>query len=133
MLISIIRTVILYAFYNKSYPVRHGVDRENYTVERANGVVSNIRMKDRALTVTDNGRTVVADHDFFLDFPDNGGKILAFSENGCDRAFKLPPSFADAKVLTGKRYPDGAEVRLSIDGDSVRIVLAPETSLVLHK
>jgi hypothetical protein len=130
---NLFHTIILYAYYNKSYPVKHGVDRENYTVERANGVVSNIRMKDRALTVTDNGRTVVADHDFFLDFPDNGGKILAFSENGCDRTFKLPPSFADAKVLTGKRYPDGAEVRLSVDGDSVRIVLAPETSLALHK
>lgn len=130
---NLFHTIILYAYYNKSYPVKHGIDRENYTVERANGVVSNIRMKDRALTVTDNGRTVVVDHDFFLDFPDNDGKILAFSENGCDRTFKLPPSFADAKVLTGKRYPDGADVRLSVEGDSVRIVLTPETSLVLHK
>ena len=130
---NLFHTVILYAYYNKSHPVRHCVDRENYTVERANGVVSNILMKDRSLTVTDNGRTVVADHDFFLDFPDNGGKILAFSENGCDRTFKLPPSFAGAKALMGKRYPDGADVRLSVDGDSVRIVLAPETSLALHR
>ena len=130
---NLFHTIILYAYYNKSYPVKHGVDRENYTVERANGVVSNIRMKDRALTVTDNGRTVVADHDFFLDFPDNGGKILAFSEKGCDRAFKLPPSLTGVEVLKGMRYPDGAEVRLSVVDNAVRLVLAPETSLVLHK
>ena len=90
-------------------------------------------MKDRSLTVTDNGRTVVENNDFFLDFPDKGGKILAFSENGCDRTFKLPPAFSGVKVLMGKRYPDNADVRLSVEGDSVRLVLAPETSLVLHR
>ena len=130
---NLFHTIILYAYYNKSYPVKHCVDREAYTVERANGVVSTVRMKDRALAVTDNSRTVVADHDFFLDFPDNGGKILAFSENGCDRTFKLPPLYAGVKVLKGKRYPDGAEVMLSVVDNAVRLVLAPETSLVLYK
>ena len=130
---NLFHTMILYAYYNKSRPIKHCVDGENYTVKRANGVVSVIRMKDRSLTVTDNGRTVVENNDFFLDFPDNGGKILAFSENGCDRTFKLPPAFAGAKVLMGKRYPDNADVRLSVEGDSVRLILAPETSLVLHR
>ena len=130
---NLFHTTLLFAYYNKSRPIKHCVDGENYTVERANGVVSVIHMKDRSLTVTDNGRTVVADNDFFLDFPDNGGKILAFSENGCDRTFRLPPAFAGAKVLKGKRYPGNSDVRLAVEGDSVQLVLAPETSLVLCK
>ncbi|MBR2838492.1 MAG: hypothetical protein IKE55_06905 [Kiritimatiellae bacterium] len=130
---NMFHTMILYAYYNKSRPVEHRVDAENYTVRRANGVVSNIRMKDRSLTVTDNGRTVVSNNDFFLDFPDSGGKVLAFSENGCDRVFKLPPSFADARELKGRRHPDGEDVVLAVKDGSVRLALAPETSLVLRK
>lgn len=123
----------LYAYYNRSYPVKHEVDRENYVVRRANGVVSTIRMRDRALKVTDNGRTVVENHDFFLDLPHGGGTILAFSENGCDRRFELPPSFAGVRRLTGRRYPGGDACTLAVENGSVRIALMPGTSLVLHK
>lgn len=130
---NLFHTTLLYAYYNRSYPVKHCVDRENYYVKRANGVVSTIRMSDRSLVVVDNGRTVVSSNDFFLDFPDNGEKILVFSENGCDRIFRLPPAFVGVKELKGKRYPDGVDVSQPVDGDTVRIVLKPETSLVLHK
>ena len=130
---NLFHNMILYAYYNRSSPIEHRIDRENYIVRRANGVVSTVRMKDRSLTVTDNGRLVVADNDFFLDFPDDGGKILAFSEYGCDRTFRLPASFADVRELKGKRHPDGADCTLTVENGCVRLALAAETSLVLRK
>ena len=107
---ELFRTMVLFAYYNKSYPVKHIVDREKYSVLRANGVVSVIRMKDRSLLVADNRRKVVSDEDMFLDFPDGGGKILAYSEKGCDKVFKLPPYLADGASQQFRRKDFGFRV-----------------------
>lgn len=122
---------ILFAYYNRSRVVRHVEDTADYRVEHANGVVANVRMKDRALTVADNGRTVVADGDYFLDFPRDGGLVLAWSSKGCDRVFRLPPAFAGAKRLAGRTQPDGAELALEVTDGAVRLNLPARTGAVL--
>ena len=122
---------LLYAYYNRSRVVRHVEDTENYRVERANGVVANVRMRDRALTVSDNGRTVVSDDDYFLDFPRDGGLMLAWSAKGCDRVFRLPSAYAGAKALAGRTQPDGAELSLDVKDGAVRLNLPARTGAVL--
>ena len=102
-------------------------------MERANGVTAVVSRKDRTLSVADNGRMVVSKGDFFLDFPYGGGTISAYSENGCDRAFRLPPSFEDATVLAATVWPSGKTVDLKVSGGSAQLVLEPGTSAVIRK
>lgn len=121
----------LYAYLNRSRVVRHVEDTKLYAVERENGVWSGIRMKDRALRVKDNGRVVVSDGDQFLDFPQNGGVILAWSAKGCVKTFALPPAFAKARALKGSLVPDGTEVEFPANGGVVGLTLPARTGAVL--
>lgn len=125
------RTVLLYAYYNRSHVAQHVVTLQHYRVERANGVVADVRMKDRALTVTDNGRTVVENGDYLLDFPQRGGVLLAHSEKGCDRTFRLPPASAAVAKLVGKTYPSGTDCEWPVADGKVRVKLAPQETAVL--
>jgi len=130
--VRLFQNTILYAYYNEGRPVKHTMDLEYYTVERANGVVSRVRPVDRALAVRDRGRTVVEDGDYFLDFTRDGARILACSEKGCDRAFTVPEKFAGAREFVGKTYPKGREMRLAVRDRQVRLKLAATESVVLR-
>ena len=132
-LANLFNRAILNAYYNRSRPMRHSVTADEYIVERANGVTATVSRKDRTLSVADNGRMVVSKGDFFLDFPHGGGTILAYSENGCDRAFRLPPSFGKATALAATVWPSGKTVDLKVSGGSARLVLDPGTSAVIRK
>ena len=102
-------------------------------VERADGVVADVRKADRHLTVTDNGRLVLDGGDCLLDLPHGGGTLLAFSEKGCDRVFTLPKAHADAKLLKGTRWPEGTAVELSVVDGQVKVVLPARSSLTLRR
>ena len=107
---------LLHAWYNRSRAVRNEVTADRYVVEREKGATAVVAEPGRRLTVTDNGRLVVSDGDYFLDFPYGGGTVVAFSTNGCDREFALP---------RGWRLPDGST--------TVRLTLAPGESRVLRR
>ena len=127
------RTAFLFCYYNRSRAVRHWADAEHYVVERADGVVADVRKADRHLTVTDNGRLVLDGGDCLLDLPHGGGTLLAFSEKGCDRVFTLPKAHADAKLLKGTRWPEGTAVELSVVDGQVKVVLPARSSLTLRR
>lgn len=127
------QTAFLFCYYNQSRAVRHWADAEHYVVERANGVVADVRKADRHLTVTDHGRLVLDGGDCLLDLPHNGGTLLAFSQKGCDRTFTLPPAFARAEILKGTRWPDGTAVALPVADGRIQLVLPPRTSLTLRR
>ncbi len=127
------KTAILFCYYNKSEPTRHWTDADRYVVERGNGVVSEIRKADRYLTIKDNGRLVYDNGDCLLDFPHNGGTLLAYSRKGCDRVFKLPAAFANVRTLKGTRGMDGTAVELPVQNGTVTIKLPAHGSLVLGK
>jgi len=123
----------LFVYYNRSRPVRHVVDEKYYTVTRANGVEACVRMSDRALVVTDRGRKVVSQGDFFLDYPHGGGIILAYSTNGCNREFELPLGWESSEQLVGTQYPSRQMRTYSIVGKKIFLRLAAGTSVVLKK
>ena len=129
---QIFRTAILFAWYNRHPPVRHSVTATDYAVERKDGVVSNVRMQNRHLTVRQNGRLVVDGRDCLLDMPYGGGTLLAFSQKGCDREFDLPPEYAAATALEGKSWPEGTPCRLAVSNGKVRIKLPACRSMTLH-
>ena len=56
---ALFRNTFLFTWYNRHPLKRHVVTATDYTVEREGGVVANVRMSDRRLTVTENGRMVV--------------------------------------------------------------------------
>lgn len=124
-------TAFLAAWYNRRPVTRHTMTATDYAVERDGGVKANVRMKDRHLTVTEKGRTVVDGHDFFLDMPYGGGTVLAFSGKGCDRVFELPSRLAGAHQLVGTRYPKGEPCTLAVTDGKVQVKLAPCESLML--
>ena len=101
-------------------------------MEREGGVVANVRMSDRRLTVTENGRTVVDGGDYFLDETWGGGVILAYSANGCDRDFELPQGWTGSTALTGTSFPSGKPVTLPVSGKKMHLTLARNESLVLR-
>jgi len=126
------RSAVLLAWYNRFPLADHRMTSTDYTVTRVGDVTANVRMKDRRLTVTEKGRTVVDGADYFLDFPWGGGTILAYSRQGCDRVFTVPASFAGAAALTGTRYPQGDSVTLPVSAGRVSVKLARGESLVLR-
>lgn len=132
-LANLFNRAILNAYYNRSRPVRHSVTADEYIVERANGVTATVFRKDRTLAVVDNGRTVVSNGDFFLDFPYGGGIILAYSEHGCNRVFRLPKSFEKSAKLVATLWPGGKTVDMKVSGGSACLVLDPGTSAVIRK
>lgn len=132
-LANLFNRAILNAYYNRSRPTRHSVTPDEYVVERQNGVTAMVFRKDRTLTVVDNGRTVVSNGDFFLDFPYGGGVILAYSEHGCNRAFRLPTSFASAKSLVMTVWPCGKTNNLDVSDGRVQLVLEKGTSALIRK
>ena len=122
---------VLYAYLNRARVIRHVEDTKSYRVERANGVVSDIRMENRDLTVTDNRRVVVAEGNQFLDFPQLDGTILAWSAKGCEATFALPEASAKAKSLKGRIVPDGQDVEFNVTAGKVALKLPARTGAVL--
>ncbi len=127
------KTSILFCYYNKAAPSKHWTTADCYAVERGNGVVSEIRKADGRLTIKDNGRLVYDDGDCLLDFPHDGGTILAYSRRGCDRVFKLPQEYAHLKTLKGTCAKDGTAVELPVKDGAVTIKLFRHGLLVLKK
>lgn len=127
------RKTFLFTWYNRHPLVEHVVTPTDYKVRRADGVEANVRMRDRHLTVTQSGRVVVDGGDYFLDQAWNGGVILAYSSQGCDRVFELPPGWKDAKELVGTRYPGLEPWTLPVEDGSVRVKLNPQESAVLRR
>ena len=133
MIAQLFRTAILFAWYNRSPVVSHEVTREHYLVKRANGVVADVRIADRHLTVTENGRTVVDGTDYFLDMPYGGGTLLVHSLRGCDRDFELPADWKGATRFEGVRHPAREQISLVPSSGRLRVKLAPGESLMLRR
>ena len=127
------RNTFLCTWYNRHPLKRHVVTATDYTVEREGGVVANVRMSDRRLTVTENGRTVVDGGDYFLDEAWGGGVILAYSTNGCNRDFALPQGWDGSTALAGTSFPSGKQVTLPVSGKKMHLTLARNESLVLRR
>ena len=83
--------------------------------------MSEVRMADRRLSVTEKNRTVVDGGDFFLDYED--GKILAYSADGCSREFVLPPLLAKEKCFKGRFWPSGAPASFAAQDGKIKIEL----------
>ena len=128
-LCKLVRTTMMNAWYNKFRPVRHVVDAETYRVEWTGGVVSEVRMADRRLSVTEKNRTVVDGGDFFLDYED--GKILAYSADGCSREFVLPPLLAKEKCFKGRFWPSGAPASFAAQDGKIKIELPKGVAAVV--
>ena len=120
---------MLNAWYNKFRPVRHVVDAETYRVEWTGGVVSEVRMADRRLSVTEKNRTVVDGGDFFLDYED--GKILAYSADGCSREFVLPPLLAKETCFKGRFWPSGAPASFAVQDGKIKVELPKGVAAVV--
>lgn len=116
---------MLCRWYNHHAPVRHEVDAEHYKVFREGGVLCDVRIADRNMTVTENGRVVVDGGDMLLDFAEpDGAKLIAYSEEGCDRAFELPAAMKGAKKLAGLLLPGEKPLELVPADGKVRVTLA---------
>ena len=126
-------TALLNVWYNYHPLIRHCVTTTSYGVQRADGVKAVVRMADGHLSVTQNGRTVVDGSDYFLDMPYNGGVILAYSNNGCDREFELPPEWNGRCVIKGENWTQGKKIELPVKNNRVQIRLDAGDSLVLRR
>lgn len=131
MVKQLFRTAFLFAWYNRRPVVGHSVTKDDYSVMRAGGVVANVRIRDRYLTVKENGRIVVDGTDYFLDMPYGGGTLLVHSLKGCDRVFALPGNLRRAPSFSGMRHPSREPVVLKNEDGNLRVRLAPGESLVL--
>lgn len=130
---QIFRTALLHAWMTRHPVVKHEMTGETYSVHRRDGVVAEVRMKDRHLVVKERGRVVADGTDWFLDQPWNGGRILAASQCGMDREWTLPDAWKTVPVLVGTRYPGGAQVSLPTKDGKVWVKLGPGESLVLGR
>lgn len=122
----------LFVYYNQARPISHVIDGKFYRVKRSNGVESCVDMVSRILTVSDNGRMVVSDGDYCLDFPYGGGTLLLYSARGCSRSVQLPRRFKGATEFSGLRYPEGEKVRFEVKNGEVVVELKAGASAVLH-
>lgn len=129
---NLFKNSLLNAYYNKSRPRRHVIEGDEYRVERENGVVSIVEMSTRRLTVRDHQRIVVDDENYVLDFPIDNGVVLAYSRHGCDRWYELPKEFLARKELRGYSYPGQESLVCQVSEGRVRLVLKPNTSVVLR-
>ena len=125
----LVRTTMLNAWYNRFRPVRHTVDAKTYRVEWTGGVVSEVSMPDRRLSVSEKGRTVVDGGDCLLDYP--GGKLLVYSAEGCSRSFDLPPLYANEPLFCGRRWPSGEEVSFEPKDGKIAVDLPKGTAAVV--
>ena len=130
---ALFRRSFLHAYYNQSRPIRHSVDRERYIVEWENGTKSVVTQADRKLKVTAKSRTVVEEGDYFLDFPYNGGVILAYSEKGCEREFVLPEGWPREATFAATAYPEGNALKIRAQEGLVKLRLPSRTSLVIPR
>jgi len=128
---ALFRNTFLFTWYNQHPLVEHVVTPTDYKVRRAHGVEANVRMRDRHLTVTQDGRVVVDGGDCFLD--QSWGVVLAYSRDGCDRAFELPHAWRNAKTLVGQSFPSKNPCTLSVRDGRVRVQLSAGESLVLRR
>ena len=116
---------MLCRWYNAHAPIRHEVDAEHYKVHRKDGVLCDVRITDRHLTVTENGRTVVDGGDMLLDFAEpDGAKLIAYSEKGCDRTFELPKAMKGEKKFSGLLLPTEDPLMLEPVDGKVRVRLS---------
>ena len=84
-----------------------------------------MRITDRHLTVTENGRTVVDGGDMLLDFAEpDGAKLIAYSEKGCDRTFELPKAMKGEKKFSGLLLPTEDPLMLEPVDGKVRVRLS---------
>lgn len=128
---ALFRNTFLFTWYNQHPLVEHVVTPTDYKVRRAHGVEACVRMRDRHLTVTQDGRVVVDGGDCFLD--QSWGVVLAYSRDGCDRVFELPHAWRNAKTLVGQSFPSKNPCTLSVEDGRARVRLAAGESLVLRR
>ena len=116
---------LLCRWYNRHAPVRHEVDAVHYKVHRRGGVLCDVRIADRRLTVTQNGRVVAEGGDMLLDFAEpDGAKLIAYSKAGCDRTFELPEAMGGVKRFAGLRLPSEQPVELTPVEGKIRVTLS---------
>ena len=115
---------MLCRWYNNHAPVRHEVDAEHYKVFRKGGVLCDVRIADRKMTVTESGRVIVDGGDFFLDFARSDGvTLIAYSERGCARDFVIPKTASVFATFTGLYLPSEEPVELVPENGKVRVCL----------
>ena len=116
---------MLCRWYNGHAPVRHEVDAEHYRVCRKDGVLCDVRIADRNLTVTENGRLVAEGGDMLLDFAEpDGAKLIAYSAKGCDRTFELPKTMRGVRKFAGLLLPSETPLAFEPADGKVRVKLA---------
>ncbi|MBR2981993.1 MAG: hypothetical protein IKC80_02055 [Kiritimatiellae bacterium] len=126
---KLVRTTMLNAWYNKFRPVRHTVDAAVYRVEWTMDVLSEVRLSNRRLTVTQRGRTVVENGNYFLDYPD--GKLVVYSTDGGRLTFMLPPLLQSERVFRGRTWPSGESVQADSEAGRLTLELRKGTAVVL--
>ncbi len=124
---------VLSRYYGQFKPVKFSITDTEYTVEYTNEVKAIMNMATNRLTVTEQGRLVVDDHDIFITLQDNDGKpyLLAYSQDGMKRSIVLPPTFAKNGKLTARNPLTGEAKEFVIMNGNLLLTLAPHEVLIL--
>ena len=124
---------VLSRYYGQFKPVKFSITDTEYTVGDRNEVKAIMNMATNRLTVTEQGRLVVDDHDIFITLQDNNGKpyLLAYSQDGMKRSIVLPPVFAKNGKLTARNPLTGEAKEIAIMNGNLLLTLAPHEVLIL--
>ena len=124
---------VLCCYYGQFKPVKFSVTDTEYAVEYTNEVKAITNMATNRLTVTEQGRLVVDNHDLFITLQDNDGKpyLLAYSQNGMKRSIVLPPVFAKNGKLTARNPLTDEAKEIAIMNGNLLLALAPHEVLIL--
>ncbi|MBO7091095.1 MAG: hypothetical protein J6W23_04865, partial [Victivallales bacterium] len=101
--------------------------------EYTNEVKAIMNMATNRLTVTEQGRLVVDNHDIFITIQDNDGKpyLLAYSLDSMKRSIVLPSAFAKNGKLTARNPLTGEAKEFVIMNGNLLLTLAQHEVLIL--
>lgn len=100
---------VVWALMNQRSIIQHVHTPESYEVHFSGDLLSKVRTADRYHTVTDAGRLIVDGTDTFVPVTWQEKECIAFSKNGCEKTWQLPPEWAGvSKVAVTPLYPIGS-------------------------
>jgi hypothetical protein len=122
-------------FLNRLDIVEHVHTRDRYEVRFSDGVTSSVRTEDAHLQICQGDRVLVDGTDLCVPALWNDKECIAYSHNGCEREWQLPPDWGGiSRAAVKPLFPGlgGVVGERPVANGRVRLALGPRQAVALH-
>jgi hypothetical protein len=118
-------------FLNRQRIVQHVHTAESYEVHFTDEVKTSVRVTDRHLQLTWGTQVLVDGTDVFLPASWSGNQWMAFSKDGCERSWPLPPEWQGATQVQAQTVVGNSSTEATVHGDTLHLHLQPGQAVVV--